>query len=454
MLSPAGKDFQGDDQRAPLREALRRHGQMQAGQTAGRLYPMACVSLEITQRCNLDCTLCYLSDRAEMAKDVPLAILIQRIEMIHSHYGPGTSIQISGGDPTLRKVEDLEALCRHIRSLGMRSCMMTNGIKATRAMLARLAKAGLDDLALHVDLTQERKGYATEESLNVVRADYIDRAKGLGLRILFNTTVYDGNIAELPLMARFFREHADAIALASFQMQADTGRGVLRDRDDGITQASVMAALSDGMDLPLDFDVTSVGHSLCNRYTSVLSAGDVVISPLTNRSLIEDTIAALETIDKRESGYLDVLRLLGRLAFRHPVLGARLMAEAGRWLWALRGGLWQSRGKVHRMSILVHNFMDAKKLDRERCESCVFMVATENGPLSMCVHNAERDAHIFAPSKIETPQGPRWWDAENGFADALPSPANVAGEPPMPLKRLKGRMRAKAMHERQSGARR
>jgi len=152
--------------------------------------------------------------------------------------------------------------------------MMTNGIKAARPMLARLAKAGLDDLALHVDLTQERKGYATEESLNVVRAEYIERAKGLGLRILFNTTVYDGNFAELPVTARFFRQHADAISLISFQMQADTGRGVLRDRDDVITQASVMGALSDGMDLPLDFDVTSVGHSLCNRYSSVLAAGD------------------------------------------------------------------------------------------------------------------------------------------------------------------------------------
>ncbi len=454
MLSPAGKQFHGDDQRAPLREALRRHGQLQAGQTAGRLYPMACVSLEITQRCNLDCTLCYLSDRAEMAKDVPLDILFQRIEMIEDHYGPGTSIQISGGDPTLRKVEDLEALCQKIRSLGMRSCMMTNGIKATREMLSRLAVAGLDDLALHVDLTQERKGYETEESLNAVRAEYIDRAKGLGLRILFNTTVYDGNIAELPAMAEFFRKHADAISLISFQMQADTGRGVLRDRDDAITQASVMGALSEGMALSLDFDVTSVGHSLCNRYTSVLAAGDTVISPLTNRVLVEDVIAAMETIDKREGGYLDVLRILGRLAVRHPRLGARLVGEAGRWLWALRDGLWQSRGKVNRMSILVHNFMDAKKLDRERCESCVFMVATENGPLSMCVHNAERDTHIFARSKVETPQGPRWWDAENGFAEDLPQPANLQSVTSLPLKRLKGRLRAKAMDERKSGGQR
>ena len=328
MLTAAGKRFTGRDQRTPLRDALERHGELAAGQTAGRLFAMACVSLEITQRCNLDCTLCYLSDRAEMAKDVPLPILLDRIDMIHSHYGAGTSIQISGGDPTLRAVEDLEALCRHIRGLGMRSCMMTNGIKATRAMLSRLADAGLDDLALHVDLTQERKGYPTEESLNQVRVDYIERAKGLGLRLLFNTTVYDGNITELPVLARFFRDHADAIALASFQMQADTGRGVLRERADVITQQSVMNSISEGMGLHLDFDVASVGHSLCNRYSSVLAAGNTVISPLTNRALIERAIHVMESADKRSSGNLDILRTLCRIAVRHPVLATKLIGEA------------------------------------------------------------------------------------------------------------------------------
>lgn len=451
MLIAAGKRFTGCDQRAPLRDALERHGELEAGQTAGRLFAMACVSLEITQRCNLDCTLCYLSDRAEMAKDVPLPILLDRIDMIHSHYGAGTSIQISGGDPTLRTIEDLEALCRHIRDLGMRSCMMTNGIKATRSMLSRLAAAGLDDLALHVDLTQERKGYPTEESLSDVRKDYIERAQGLGLRLLFNTTVYEGNIAELPTLARFFRDHAEAVTLASFQMQADTGRGVLRERDGAITQQSVMDSISEGMGVPLDFDVASVGHSLCNRYASVLAAGNAVISPLTNRPLIERAISVMERIDKRNSGNLDIARILGRIATRHPVFAAKLIGEAGRWIWRLRSGLWHSRGRVHRMGILVHNFMDATKLDRERCESCVFMVATENGPLSMCVHNAERDAHIFAPAKLDTPDGPRWWDAESGILNAEPSPSNPDKSVEMPRKRLKGRMRAEATLAQKTG---
>lgn len=452
MLLPSGKEFFGDDQRAPLRKALAQHGQLGPGQTAGKLLAMACVSLEITQRCNLDCTLCYLSDKAEMAKDVPLPILLQRINMIESHYGAGTSIQISGGDPTLRPIEDLEALCRHIRSLGMRSCLMTNGIKATRAMLSRLAKAGLDDLALHVDLTQERAGYPTEASLNEVRSAYLDRARDLGLRVLFNTTVYDGNIAELPQLARYFRNNAEHIALASFQMQADTGRGVLRERDGGITQASVMEALSDGMGLPLDFDVASVGHSLCNRYTNILTAGDKVISPLTNRALVEDAIAALDTINQRKNGTLDVGRILWRIARNNPTLGARLLAEAAQWVWRLRGGLLRSRGRIHRMSILVHNFMDATKLDRERCESCVFMVATEDGPLSMCVHNAERDHHIFAPAKIDTPQGPRWWDAETGALNIAPIRQDSAAKAPMPFKRLKGRERARASQTRKTGS--
>ncbi len=448
MLTAAGKRFLGGDQRAPLRDALVRHGQLGAGQTAGRLFAMACVSLEITQRCNLDCTLCYLSDRAEMAKDVPLPILLNRIGVIHDHYGAGTSIQISGGDPTLRKIEDLEALCRHIRLLGMRSCLMTNGIKATRAMLSRLAAAGLDDLALHVDLTQERKGYTTEASLNTVRVEYLRRAQGLGLRVLFNTTLYDGNIAELPTLARFFRDHASEVALASFQMQADTGRGVLRERDAGITQERVMKALSQGMGLALDFDAMSVGHSLCNRYTSVLAAGGTVISPLANHALIAEVIAVLEKIDARSKGNLDAIHALGRLAVRRPGLAARLLLEVGRWAWGLRGGLWRSRGRVHRMSILVHNFMDATKLDRDRCESCVFMVATEDGPLSMCVHNAERDAHIFAPAKLDTPEGPRWWNAETGLLKADQDDSGGKNVVPMPLKRLKGRDRANAMRAR------
>ena len=47
-------------------------GQWTGSQFMGRRWPIGCVALEITQRCNLDCTACYLSENSESVKDLPL----------------------------------------------------------------------------------------------------------------------------------------------------------------------------------------------------------------------------------------------------------------------------------------------------------------------------------------------------------------------------------------------
>ncbi|MGZ8830603.1 MAG: hypothetical protein ACXW2Q_09550, partial [Thermoanaerobaculia bacterium] len=53
----------------------------------------------------------------------------------------------------------------------------TNGILATRSLLAELVDAGLTDVAFHVDLTEERKGYTTEAQLNEVREEIRTRLR-------------------------------------------------------------------------------------------------------------------------------------------------------------------------------------------------------------------------------------------------------------------------------------
>ena len=97
------------DARGALRERMQKSGQWQANQMAGRRWPVACVSLEITQRCNLDCTLCYLSESSEAVRDLPLEEVFRRIDMIHAHYGPGTDVQVSGGEPTTRNLRPLKS---------------------------------------------------------------------------------------------------------------------------------------------------------------------------------------------------------------------------------------------------------------------------------------------------------------------------------------------------------
>ena len=64
---------------ARARRAMQNAGCATAGQQMGSRWPIGCVALEITQRCNLDCTLCYLSENSEAVKDIPIGEIYRRI---------------------------------------------------------------------------------------------------------------------------------------------------------------------------------------------------------------------------------------------------------------------------------------------------------------------------------------------------------------------------------------
>ncbi len=66
-----------------------------------------------------------------------------------------------------------------------------------------------------------------EQALNALRSEYIERARGLPISVFFNTTVHAGNFDDIAMLAAFFVAHADVVRFASFQLQAETGRGVL-----------------------------------------------------------------------------------------------------------------------------------------------------------------------------------------------------------------------------------
>src|SRR5205809_414300 len=101
------------------------------------------VAVEITQRCNLDCTLCYLSESSEKVKDIPIELVFERLARVRATYGDGVSVQITGGDPTLRNREELVAIVREAARLGLEPSLMTNGIKLTRDLAVELKEAGL-----------------------------------------------------------------------------------------------------------------------------------------------------------------------------------------------------------------------------------------------------------------------------------------------------------------------
>lgn len=424
----------GHDPIAAARARMQAHGQWHPWQTMGRRWGMGCVALEITQRCNLDCALCYLSESSEAVHDIPLAEVLRRLDAIRDQYGAHTDVQITGGDPTLRDRAELVAIVRHAARIGLRPALFTNGIRATRDLLAELAAAGLVDVAFHVDMSQGRRGYADEVALHALRSEYIARARGLGLSVLFNTTVFDGNFDAVPEIVRFFVRHAADVRLASFQLQADTGRGVAGAARSPIRLETVAARIREGADAPVGLTLPLAGHAACNRYALTLVANGRVYDLYDTPAAVAAALAATGTtpFDRRRPGR--AIAALALSLLRRPTALAITLPALAKKFWAMRADLVAARGRVHKLSFFLHDFMDAAHLDRERIGACIFVTQTAEGPISMCLHNAKRDAFILQPLRT----GDGWWQPLTGQVGERPPAPEL---PRHTAKTAKGRVR-------------
>jgi molybdenum cofactor biosynthesis enzyme MoaA len=445
LLSPAQiRDWQPfqliDDGKTPLertRERMRGAGQWADWQMMGRRMAMGCVALEITQRCNLDCNYCYLSESSEALKDIPLEEVFRRIDQIERFYGPNTDVQVTGGDPTLRKSEELVAIVAYIKQRGMRASLFTNGIKASRALLVELCAVGLDDVAFHVDLTQERSGYQTEADLNVIRAEYIERARGLPLSVLFNTTVFPGNFAQIPALVKFFIGYADVVRLASFQVGADTGRGTERARV-VLNAESVKQAINEGAGVALNFDAASAGHASCNGYAYGVIINGRVHDFFNDPAFVQELLHQTAHLNFERANKWRSVRAMAAFLLTNPRQLWGFLRRTGKTAWQVRRDLIAARGKIGKLSFFVHNFMDAEALESQRCEACSFMVMSGDGPISMCVHNAKRDDFLLRPSTLQRANKILFFNPVSGaLEDRMPDPGAVA------LTRKNARGRAK-----------
>jgi tetraether lipid synthase len=421
--------------------------QWSPAQHMGRRWPVGCVALEVTQRCNLDCTLCYLSESSEAIKDVPLEEIFRRIDMIRDCYGAGTDVQITGGEPTLRRRVELVAIVRRARTAGLRPALFTNGIRATSHVLRELCAAGLGEVAFHVDTTQQREGYSSEGALNAVRERYIERARGLPLAVYFNTTVHDGNFHELPALAKFFVDHSGAVGLASFQLQADTGRGVMGRRGPAIDLDTVAERICEGAGARLDFEAMRLGHARCNRFAMALVAAGNVYDVFDDPGFAQWFLAETAHLQFDRIAPAKTVRTLAAWASRDPRRLARFLHWVARKSWQMKGGLVRSAGKVDKISFFIHNFMDACRLERERVDACIFPVATGDGPVSMCLHNARRDQHLLKPVPLARGQRIGFWNPLTGRIENRPAVGL-----PVSHSRKTARGRAKAaMHPSEGG---
>lgn len=184
------------------------------------------ISWNLTRRCNLACGHCYLDAvqrKSDAGDELTLAEAARVIDEI-AELAPGAMLVLTGGEPMLRR--DLGDIVEHAAGSGLMPVVGTNGILLDAAKAQHLRERGAAGVGISLDSTTPEfhdrlRGHdgAWQSALDGMRA-----ARGAGLGVLMQATLFEENRDELPGFADLAVD-VGAMALNFFFLVC-TGRGV------------------------------------------------------------------------------------------------------------------------------------------------------------------------------------------------------------------------------------
>ena len=228
-----------------------------------------CVLLEVTQRCNLRCPVCFATAGGE-EDDPSLAEIEAWLRLLKAH-GNTVNIQLSGGEPTVR--DDLPAIIRMTRAEGFDFVQLnTNGIRLARQpdYAQSLAEAGLDCVFLQFDGVSNRS-YERIRGARLLKTKQqaIEHCAAAGLGVVLVPTLVPGvNVDEIGGIVEFALARVPAVRAIHFQPVSYFGRYPAAPSDrDRITLPEVMQQLerqTGGMIRAADFGPGSAENAYCS----------------------------------------------------------------------------------------------------------------------------------------------------------------------------------------------
>jgi len=168
--------------------------------------------VEVTDICNIKCKGCYRLIMGEGHK--PLEQLKQEILFLKK-WRNCDNITMAGGEPILHP--DILEIVGFIKSMKMKSIILTNGYALTDQLLSDLKQAGLTGLSFHIDSTQTRPEFnkdkiKSELDLNDLRLNYARMLKKFGFYAHFGITVTEKNLHEVPKFIQWGIDHINMVS--------------------------------------------------------------------------------------------------------------------------------------------------------------------------------------------------------------------------------------------------
>ena len=204
-----------------------------------------CVLLEVTQRCNLRCPVCFAAAGRD-GDDPSLADIDGWLDRLREHASQ-VNIQLSGGEPTLR--DDLPEIIRRVRQRGFDFVQVnTNGLRLARepGYAQTLAEAGLDCAFLQFDgVSNAVYQHIRGARLVDIKEQAIARCAEAGLAVVLVPTLMPGvNVGEIGAIIDFALARVPVVRAVHFQPVSYFGRYPAAPADSQrITLPEVMAEI-------------------------------------------------------------------------------------------------------------------------------------------------------------------------------------------------------------------
>ena len=392
--------------------------------------------IDVTNRCNLKCPVCFANAAAAGYVYEPTKEEIKKmLENLRSNDPvPATALQFSGGEPTIRN--DLFELIRMAKKLGFHHVEVnTNGLRLAQSVdyCRDLKEAGMSTVYLQFDgLTSNVYKFIRGIDLLDVKMKAIEncRKAGINSMVLVVTLVKGVNDSQLGDIIRFAVENFDVVRCINVQPVSLCGRLPEREREKmRITipdfmrlvqeQTEGKIKMSDFYPVPTVVPVSkAVGalkdkryleftsHPHCGMATYIFIENGEII-PITRYGNVDKFVRLMNKV------YADASKGNKKKA-KIRLVGALRYIKFGflrKYVWqVLKEGSYESLGDLQRKAILLSSmhFMDPYNFDLERVQRCVIHYAVPDGRIiPFCTMNS-----IHRP-KVESELGVSIKDWQN-----------------------------------------
>lgn len=347
------------------------------------------IILEVTDRCNLGCPVCYADSRGR-AED-PALTTIEGWYEAAVRSGRGSNIQLSGGEPTLR--DDLPRIVAMGRAAGFEFVQVnTNGLRLARdeQFVQDLSTAGLSSIFLQFDGTddaiyRELRG----RPLLAEKKAAIEHCGRHGIGVVLVPTLVPGiNAHDVGNLVRLAVANTPVVRALHFQPISYFGRFPDPPGDaDRLTLPRLMRLVeeqSGGECKAADFTPPGCENSLCSFSSNYLVLpGGRVRAIAGGGKCCTKPIPALQGAEKAINY---VARQWRGPDACGPATTVEKMVMSADGSMDLDAFLQQAR--THRFSVSAMAFQDAWNLDLERVrDCCIHVMAPDLRLIPFCLYN-------------------------------------------------------------------